>query len=372
MPPTTVPERRFQPLGPVMLDVVGLALADADRARLRHPLCGGVILFARNYESVPQIAALTAEIHGLRTPPLLIAVDHEGGRVQRFREGFTPIPPMRSLGRLYDEHPHQAIRLSECIGFVIGAEMRSCGVDFSFTPVLDVDHGPSQVIGNRAFHRDPRVITVLARALVRGLRRAGVAAVGKHFPGHGFSAADSHREVPLDERSFAELEACDLRPFGCLVNSGLAAIMPAHVIYPQVDAKPAGFSRIWLKDVLRARLGFDGVVFSDDLSMAGAAVAGGVVDRARAALDAGCDMVLVCNDPASADEVLGNLQWQPSPVSLARLARMHGRGLPPTAVKLREDPAYVHAVHDIGSIAVEEGELALVGACAQSGGKGTA
>ena len=365
-------QRQFQPLGPVMLDVAGIALTDADRVRLRHPLCGGVILFARNYESPAQIAALTAEIHGLRSPPLLIAVDHEGGRVQRFREGFTPIPPMRSLGRLYDAHPHQAIRLSEGIGFVIGAEMRSCGVDFSFTPVLDVDHGPSTVIGNRAFHSDPGVIAVLARALVRGLKHAGVAAVGKHFPGHGFSAADSHREVPVDERSFAEIEACDLQPFARLVNSGLAAIMPAHVIYPKVDARPAGFSTIWLKNVLRERLGFDGVVFSDDLSMEGAAVAGGAVDRARAALQAGCDMVLVCNDPASADEVLENLHGHASPVSLARLAQMHGRGIPPTLVQLREDHEYVHAVHDIGSIAVEEGELALTGACAQSGGNASA
>jgi beta-N-acetylhexosaminidase len=372
MPPINMPRRQLQPLGLVMLDVGGLALTDADRARLRHPRCGGVILFARNYESPSQVAALTAEIHALRSPPLLIAVDHEGGRVQRFREGFTQIPPMRSLGRAYEVHPHRALRLSESVGFVIGAELRSCGVDFSFAPVLDVDHGASTVIGNRAFHSDPGVIGLLARALLRGLKRAGVAAVGKHFPGHGFCAADSHREVPVDERTFSQIEACDLQPFAHLVKTGIPAIMPAHVIYTKVDPRPAGFSAIWLKDVLRGRLGFDGVVFSDDLSMEGAAVAGGPGERARAALDAGCDMVLVCNNPASADEVLETLCGEPSPVSLARLARMHGRGTPSTPVQLREDPVYAHAVHDIGAIAVEEGELALTGACAQSGGTASA
>lgn len=363
---------RPQPLGPLMLDVAGVALTEADRLRLVHPLCGGVILFARNYESPAQIAALTAEIHALRTPPLLVAVDHEGGRVQRFRDGFTPIPPMRALGRLHDEHPHRATRLAEDIGRVIGEELRSCGVDFSFTPVLDVDHGPSTVIGNRAFHADPAVITVLARALIRGLRRAGVAAVGKHFPGHGYIAADSHREVPVDDRSFVEIEACDLQPFARLAAGGLAAIMPAHVVYPQVDARPAGFSPVWLKHVLRERLGFDGAVFSDDLSMAGAAAVGGVVERVSKALEAGCDMGLVCNSPEAADEVLANLRWEPSPVSLARLARMHGRGLPRTSVQLREDPDYVRAVRDIGSITVDASELALTGACAQSGGRAPA
>lgn len=351
-----------------MLDVAGDALTDRDRARLGHPLCGGVILFARNYQSPQQVDALAAAIHALRSPPLLIAVDQEGGRVQRFRDGFTPIPPMRALGRLHDAHPHQATRLATEIGRVIGEELRACGIDFSFTPVLDVDHGPSAVIGNRAFHADPNVITALARALVRGLKHAGVAAVGKHFPGHGFIAADSHLEVPVDERSFEEIEACDLQPFARLADSGLAAIMPAHVVYPKVDARPAGFSPVWIQDVLRQRLRFDGAVFSDDLSMAGAAAAGGVVDRVRRALEAGCDMALVCNSPEAADEVLATLRWEPSPVSLARLARMHGHGATRTFVQLREDPDYVRAVHDIGGIAVEAGELALTGACAQSGG----
>ncbi|HQR53868.1 MAG TPA: beta-N-acetylhexosaminidase [Burkholderiales bacterium] len=361
-----------QPLGPLMLDVAGTALTDVDRARLTHPLCGGVIIFARNYESPEQVAALTAEIHALRAPPLLVAVDQEGGRVQRFREGFTPIPPMRTLGRLHDEHPHQATRLAETIGRVIGEELRSCGVDFTFAPVLDVDHGPSTVIGNRAFHADPLVITTLARALIRGLRQAGVSAVGKHFPGHGYVAADSHSEVPVDERSFEEIEACDLKPFARLVSDGLAAIMPAHVIYPRVDAAPAGFSTVWLKRVLRERLGFDGAVFSDDLGMAGAAVAGGMVERVRTALEAGCDMGLICNSPEAADEVLAGLRWESSAVALARLARMHGRGAARSLVQLREDAEYARAVHDIGSIAVEAGELALTGACAVSGGKAPA
>lgn len=351
-----------------MLDVAGLALTDSDRARLAHPLCGGVILFGRNYASPEQLTALTVEIRALRSPPLLIGVDHEGGRVQRFRAGFTPIPPMRALGQLHDRHPHQAGRLAEEVGFVIGEELRACGVDFSFTPVLDVDHGPSAVIGDRAFHREPETIIALARALARGLKRAGMAAVGKHFPGHGFIAADSHLEVPVDERSYAAIEECDLKPFARLIDDGIAAIMPAHVIYPQVDPKPAGFSSVWLKDVLRGRLGFEGVIFSDDLSMEGAAVAGGVVDRARAALGAGCDMVLVCNKPQSADDLLAGFESETSPVTLARLARMHGRGTPRSLVQLREDAVFAKAVHDIGGIATAAGELTL-GTCGESGGK---
>jgi beta-N-acetylhexosaminidase len=357
-----------QALGPLMLDVAGCSLSNVDRARLRHPLCGGVILFARNYQSPQQLAELSSEIRGLRSPALLVAADHEGGRVQRFRDGFTPIPPMRALGRLFDAHPDRALRITESVGYVIGQELRACGVDFSFTPVLDIDHGPSAVIGNRAFHRDPDAVAALARSLVRGLNRAGVAAVGKHFPGHGYIAADSHLEIPVDERSFAEIEACDLRPFARLVESGLGAIMPAHVIYPRVDPRPAGFSSVWLKDVLRGRLGFEGVIFSDDLSMEGATVAGDIVERTVAALEAGCDMALVCNAPDKADELLASLHWPPSPVSLTRFARMHGRGPHPTLTRLREEQEYARAVHDIGSVPVDTSELALTGSCAQSGG----
>ncbi|HEX6829732.1 MAG TPA: beta-N-acetylhexosaminidase, partial [Burkholderiales bacterium] len=229
-------------LGPVMLDVAGTELTPGDIARLRHPLVGGVILFARNYSSSSQLAQLTAAIHALRSPPLIIAVDHEGGRVQRFRQGFTRVPPMRELGVIWDTQPQRARTLAEQAGWVIGGELRACGIDLSFTPVLDIDHGASGVIGDRALHRDPQGVSELAQSLMRGLRHAGMGAVGKHFPGHGYIRADSHYEVPVDERSYADIRMCDLIPFRRLIDAGLPAIMPAHVIYPRVDAKPAGFS----------------------------------------------------------------------------------------------------------------------------------
>ena len=247
--------------GPVMLDVLGKTLTAEDEARLRHPLVGGVILFARNYESPSQLAELTASIHALRTPPLLIAVDHEGGRVQRFREGFTKIPPMRELGKVWDEHPKRAKHLAQQAGFVLASELRACGVDFSFTPVLDVDYGSSSVIGDRAFHCDPQAIAELAHSLLLGLKQGGMPTVGKHFPGHGFVQADSHLEIPVDERSYTDIELCDLIPFRQMVNFGLTAVMPAHVIYPKVDPRPAGFSKVWLKDILRGRTGFRGMHF---------------------------------------------------------------------------------------------------------------
>jgi len=337
-------------LGPCMLDIAGLALTAEEEVRLRNELVGGVILFARNYESPGQLAELTASIHGLRTPSLLISVDHEGGRVQRFTEGFTRIPAMRELGRIWDDHPSRARNLARQVGYVLAAELRACGVDFSFTPVLDIDFGCSSVIGDRAFHSEPQAISELAHSLLLGLKQGGMPTVGKHFPGHGYVHADSHLEVPVDERSYTEIELCDLIPFRQLVNFGLTAVMPAHVIYPKVDQHPAGFSKIWLKDILRRELGFEGCIFSDDLSMEGATVAGDIVQRAEAALDAGCDMVLVCNQPALADELLARLKWEMSAASKARLLQMRGRPHPDSMVHLHEQPEFVKAVHEIATI----------------------
>ncbi len=299
-----------QQLGPVMLDVGGYELSEEDIRRLRHPLVGGVILFARNFASPEQISRLTAQMRALRDPPLLVAVDHEGGRVQRFREGYTTIPPMGVLGRLWDRDRPRALQAARATGVLIGAELAASGVDLSFTPVLDLDYGPSTVIGDRAFHRDPVAVTELAGEVIAGLREQGMIAVGKHFPGHGFVAADSHLEIPVDDRTLAQIDAQDLVPYRRLIPVGLAAVMPAHVIYPAVDERPAGFSRVWLQNVLRGSLDFHGVIFSDDLSMAAAGVAGDMVARAAAALDAGCDMALVCNCADAADELLAGLSWQ--------------------------------------------------------------
>ena len=347
------------PLGPVMLDVGGSGLSGEERRRLMHPLTGGVILFSRNYEGSDQLAELTAEIHALRNPSLIIAVDHEGGRVQRFREGFTAIPAMRELGRIWDHNPQHACQLAQATGFVLAAELRAHGVDLSFAPVLDLDHNTSSVIGDRAFHTDALPVSELARALVQGFKQAGMSGVGKHFPGHGYVRADSHVEVPVDRRTYDEIAGKDLVPFRRLIDAGLGGIMPAHVIYPEVDSRPAGFSPAWLKGVLRNDLGFDGVVFSDDLSMEGASVAGGVIERARAALAAGCDMVLVCNDHGAVDALLGGFEYSMPALGLARLARLHGRQHAGNMVKLREEAKYAQALHAIAGIGARDGELPL-------------
>lgn len=326
--------------GPVVVDIAGPRLTPAERRRLRHPLVGMVILFARNYESAEQLNALTAEIRALRTPPLLVAVDHEGGRVQRFRTPpFTHLPPMARLGALWDDDPLLAWRAAAAAGFVMAAELRAHGVDLSFAPVLDLDRGRSAVIGDRALHGDARVVTVLAGQVAHGMSAAGMAACGKHFPGHGWASADSHVDLPVDERPLPEILAADAAPYRRL-DLTLAAVMPAHVVYPQVDDRPAGFSARWIKGILRRRLGFAGAVFSDDLSMRAACVAGGIGARARAALDAGCDFVLVCNDPSAADELLAELHWRRTPAFEQRRAALVPRGAAPSIEALRLSPRY--------------------------------
>jgi len=306
-----------------MLGVEGTTLAASDRQRIAHPRVGGVILFARNYASRAQLAALTEEIRSAREPALVIGVDHEGGRVQRFRDEFTVVPPMRTLGEAYEIEPEEASMQAERWGAVIAEELAASGIDFSFTPVLDLDFGVSAVIGDRALHGDPLTVAILASALCRGLHRNGMAAVGKHFPGHGKVTADSHVDLPIDGRRYPEIEAADLVPFAALIKADLLeGVMPAHVLYPNVDAQPAGFSAVWLQDILRSRLGFDGLIFSDDLEMAGARGAGDIVARADAAIAAGCDMVLACNDFAAMDELLS--RWTPpfSPRLAGRLEKM--------------------------------------------------
>jgi beta-N-acetylhexosaminidase len=326
--------------GPVVVDIAGTQLAAADADRLRHPLVGMVILFARNFDSGEQLAALTAQIRGLRSPPVLIAVDHEGGRVQRFRAPpFTRLPAMARLGQLWDRDVLQASRMALAIGYVMAAELRAHGVDLTFAPVLDLDWGRSGVIGDRALHRDPRVVALLAAQLMHGMALAGMANCGKHFPGHGWPVADSHVDVPVDERSRRDILAADAAPYRWL-GIALAAVMPAHIIYPQVDDRPAGFSARWIRGVLRRQLGFTGAVFSDDLSMAGARVAGGIVARGQAALDAGCDFVLVCNDPAAADELLAGIRWRRTAAFERRYARLAPRGSAPSMDELLGEPTY--------------------------------
>jgi beta-N-acetylhexosaminidase len=311
--------------GPVMLGVEALALTPADRGRLADSRVGGAILFARNFASSEQLCALTAQMRAVR-PDLVIGVDHEGGRVQRFRgDSFTILPPMRRLGAQWDRDPVAANAAAFECGTTIARELRTHGVDFSFTPVLDLDYGASAVIGDRAFHADPVIVADLAGALVRGLDAGGAAAVGKHFPGHGHVAIDSHVGTPEDMRPLDDVLRSDVVPFAALIEQGLDAIMPAHVVFPAVDTRPAGFSPVWIGEILRGLLRFDGMVFSDDLEMAGAHSAGDIVARADAAIAAGCDVVLVCNDFAAMDDLLA--RWTPpsQPALAQRWERMAGR-----------------------------------------------
>ena len=335
-------------LGPLVVDLQGVALEPHERERLRHPLVGQVILFSRNYESPAQLADLTREIHALRQPQVVVCVDHEGGRVQRFREGFSRIPSMSRLGELWDRDVLAACRTARSTGYVLAAELRAQGVDLTFAPVLDLAWGRSGVIGDRALHADPRVVSMLAGHLMHGFALAGMASCGKHFPGHGWAEADSHHEVPVDPRPLNTILEQDAAPYGWLGVS-LGAVMPAHVVYPQVDALPAGFSRRWIGDILRRDLGFTGVVYSDDLSMEGAGVAGDLAARARAALQAGCDCILVCNDPEGADRLLTQLQWQPGDAFMQRLARIAPRQAS-TRGALRDDPAYGAALRDLDQV----------------------
>ena len=312
-------------LGPVMLDVAGLALDDEDRKRLKHVQVGGVILFSRNYQSPRQLKSLIDEIHAIRSPRLVVAVDQEGGRVQRFREDFQNLPPMARLGEWYDEDAGAAIKYAETFAWVMASELLHYGVDLSFSPVLDLGNPVSSVIGDRAFHQDPEIVTRLANGWIRGMKKAGMEAIGKHFPGHGSVEGDSHHVMPFDRRSFVDIEALDLVPFRRVIATHLSGIMMAHVIYDQVDEMPAGYSNYWIENVLRSVLGFDGIVFSDDLSMSGAESVGGYAERAQASLQAGCDILLVCNNAAGADEVLDALEDYNNPTSQLRMIRMHGQ-----------------------------------------------
>jgi len=311
-------------LGPLMVDLEATTISEIEKKLLLRPEVGGVILFTRNFESVEQITALVAEIKKLKSPKLLVAVDHEGGRVQRFREGFSRIPAAACYAKHAKDDLPKARLLAENAGWLMAVELRACGIDFSFAPVLDLAHGLSGVIGDRAFHSKPATVATLAYAFMHGMNKAGMQAVGKHFPGHGGVVEDSHVAMPVDHRELEALLSSDIIPFASMIENKLAAIMPAHVIYDKVDDKPAGYSSFWIEDILRQRFDFQGVIFSDDLSMEAAGVAGGFGERADAALKAGCDMALVCNHLDGAIEAADYIKGYSNPTSQLRLVRMHG------------------------------------------------
>lgn len=310
--------------GSLMLDLLGKEISNEERELLKHPNVGGLIFFTRNYESSSQIIELVKSIRAIK-PDILIAVDHEGGRVQRFRTEFTRLPPVATLGKLYAENAERALAFAKQHAWLMAAELRAVGIDFSFAPVLDLDFGDSPVIGDRAFHRQPEAVIALAGAYIAGMREAGMAATGKHFPGHGYVNVDSHLDIPRDERELDAIMQADVLPFQALIQQGLDAVMPAHEIYEKVDSQPAGFSTFWLQTVLRQQLGFQGVIFSDDLNMEGARVAGSYASRAEAALAAGCDMALICNNRAGAIEILDKANLNTSAESSQRLQRMRGQ-----------------------------------------------
>lgn len=295
-------------IGPVIIDLMSFTLSVEERELLQHPLVGGVILFTRNFENPGQLKALCQTIRAARTTPLLIAVDQEGGRVQRFREGLISIPPMGDLGRLYDSNEKEALLSAEEYGLIMASELLSLGLDLSFAPVLDLNKDLNNaVVGDRAFHRQPKSVIALASALIKGMNKAGMAATGKHFPGHGSVSIDSHQDMPIDHRDFQTVLQDDLIPFTHFIQQGINAIMAAHILFPEIDDKPVGFSRRWLKEILKHQLHFKGMIFSDDLNMEGASKMGGYPERALTALDAGCDMILICNNRSGAINILDRL-----------------------------------------------------------------
>ena len=340
-------------LGPLMVDLATDCMSAQEKELLQSPQVGGVILFSRNYTNVERLVSLIEEIHELRHPRLLIAIDQEGGRVQRLREGFTQLPAINLLGKIYDDDPKRAGELATLSGWLMASELRSIGIDFSFAPILDLNYGVSQVIGDRAFHKDPEVVSILATRYIQGMRNAGMQAVGKHFPGHGAVTADSHIELPTDTREFQEIATQDLVPFKRLIGNGLAALMSAHVVYEKVDPDIATFSKLWLQDVLRKQLQFNGVIFSDDLSMKAALCkdkgSNEFLKRTQKALDAGCDMALICNDSERACEVVEQLENYNNPVSQIRLTRMHGGKDPITYEDLRDAKEWQQAVLQVES-----------------------
>jgi beta-N-acetylhexosaminidase len=331
-----------------MVDVGGPDLTSEDVRVLSHPMVGSVILFTRNYRDPAQLAELTAAIRDIRSPQLLIAVDHEGGRVQRFRDGFTRLPAARALGRRFDTQRHEGLDLARSVGWLMAAELRAVGIDFSFAPCVDLDYGVSEIIGDRAFHSDADAVAALGVAYMTGMRDAGMAACAKHFPGHGAVVADSHTDLPVDRRTFVDMEA-DIRPYRLMVENNVASIMAAHVVYPAIDQLPASLSRRWVTDILRGELGFHGCVFADDLSMAGAAAFGGILERVRLAFAAGCDVLPICNDRQAVQSVLEHFGAEfGSPASQARLVRMRARG--EAGANLGDNRQWQETVADIANL----------------------
>jgi beta-N-acetylhexosaminidase len=351
-------ERRMTALGPLMIDVSGVEITAADRKRLAHPSVGGVILFARNFESRAQVAELIAGIRALRRPHLLIAVDQEGGRVQRFKgDGFLPLPAMGRIGERFAEDRQAGLEAARALGWLMAVQLREVGVDFSFAPVLDLDRGISGVIGDRAFDERPEAVIALAIAWTGGMQEAGMAAVGKHYPGHGAVAADSHVAHPVDRRRLASIEKTDLRPFRAMAERLIPGLMVSHVVYPEVDERPAGFSPVWVGEILRRQWGYEGAVFSDDLTMAAASAVGEIEARVEQCLAAGVDMALICNHPELVERVQRRLSLPACAQREARLARMVGHGPVPSDDRLRRSPRFAEARAWIERLGVDEPDL---------------